>query len=260
MRRGIALAVIFTAMVFSAMAATHGGARAADSRLQGGYRKAPVGGWTLVHLQGAPAQIGYQHGYLLASEIEDLQKVLLLELTHDYGKEWTFFREAAKNTLWPHVEPEYRVELEGIADGLNARGVKLDLWDVVVMNAAEEWSYFVGQYNKDHNLASLSTVVAPDHCSAFVATGSYTKDGRIVIAHNNWTGYMDGARWTMVFDIVPAKGYRLLMDGLPGLIHSGDDFGVNSAGIVITETTITGFSGYDFNGIPEFVRARKAMQ
>src|SRR5260370_26527953 len=50
------------------------------------------------------------------------------------------------------------------------------------------------------------------------------------------------------------------MDGLPGLIHSGDDFGVNAAGIVITETTITGFSGYDFNGIPEFVRARKAMQ
>src|SRR5439155_6548279 len=47
---------------------------------------------------------------------------------------------------------------------------------------------------------------------------------------------------------------------LPGLIHSGDDFAINAAGIVITETTITGFSGYDFNGIPEFVRARKALQ
>src|SRR5260221_6512385 len=50
------------------------------------------------------------------------------------------------------------------------------------------------------------------------------------------------------------------MDGLPGLIHSGDDFGVNSAGVVITETTITGFQGFDSNGVPEFVRARKAMQ
>src|SRR5207249_11996840 len=57
-----------------------------------------------------------------------------------------------------------------------------------------------------------------------------------------------------------ADGYRFVMDGLPGLIHSGDDFGINAAGMVITETTITGFSGYDFNGIPEFVRARKAMQ
>ena len=50
------------------------------------------------------------------------------------------------------------------------------------------------------------------------------------------------------------------MDGAPGLIHSGDDFGVNAAGIIITETTISGFSGFDPNGIPEFVRARKAMQ
>ena len=31
-----------------------------------------------------------------------------------------------------------------------------------------------------------------EHCSAFVATGSYTKDGRVVIAHNNWTSYLDG--------------------------------------------------------------------
>jgi hypothetical protein len=50
------------------------------------------------------------------------------------------------------------------------------------------------------------------------------------------------------------------MDGMPGLIHSGDDFGLNSAGIIITETTISGFSGFDPNGVPEFVRARKAMQ
>ena len=50
------------------------------------------------------------------------------------------------------------------------------------------------------------------------------------------------------------------MDGFPGFIHSGDDFGINSAGLAITETTISGFSGYDPSGIPEFVRARKGMQ
>jgi hypothetical protein len=47
---------------------------------------------------------------------------------------------------------------------------------------------------------------------------------------------------------------------MAGLIHSGDDFGVNSAGITITETTISNFAGFDPNAIPEFVRARKAMQ
>jgi hypothetical protein len=93
-----------------------------------------------------------------------------------------------------------------------------------------------------------------------VATGSYTKDGKVVIAHNNWTNYLDGERWTIIFDIVPAKGSRMLMDGLPGVIHSADDFVVNSAGIIITETTIGHFAGYDPSGIPEFVRARKAAQ
>jgi hypothetical protein len=63
-----------------------------------------------------------------------------------------------------------------------------------------------------------------------------------------------------MFDIAPAKGYRILMDGMPGLIHSGDDYGINSAGIAITETTIGYFVGFDPNAVPEFVRARKAMQ
>src|SRR5260370_41851387 len=150
--------------------------------------------------------------------------------------------------------------MQGIVEGPKAQGKKLDIWDVVALNAAMEWSYYVAEYDKAQKIASLPTVTAGDHCSAFVAVGSYTKNGGVVIAHNNWTSYLDGARWTMAFDIVPAHGYHLVMDGLPGLIHSGDDFGLNSAGIVITETTITGFHGFDNNGGPEFVRARKAIQ
>ena len=214
-----------------------------------------------MHLQGTPSEIGFQHGYLLAPEIEDALKVTIFEQTRDNKKDWQFFRNAAQTMMWPHIEQEYRDELQGIADGAGAHGVKLDVWDVVALNAFPEWSYYVKQYDANNTaFKSPPLVTAPDHCSAFVATGSYTKDGKIVIAHNDWTGYMDGERWTIVFDIVPANGKRILMDGFPGLIHSGDDFGVNSAGIIITETTITGFSGYDPAGIPEFVRARKAMQ
>jgi len=266
MRRALSLALLLIAICSAAVGFSRASRLAtvsavpAEAMLAGSSRKPPVSGWTVVRLSGTAGQIGYQHGYLLAPEIADLQKVFLLELTHDEGKNWDFFRDAAKNIMWPHIEQQYRDEMQGIADGLYARGVKLDVWDIVVMNAAEEWSYYVAQYDKDHKTASLPTVTAPDHCSAFVATGKYTKDGKVVIAHNNWTGYMDGSRWTIAFDIKPADGYRFVMDGLPGLIHSGDDFGINAAGMVITETTITGFSGYDFNGIPEFVRARKAMQ
>jgi hypothetical protein len=64
----------------------------------------------------------------------------------------------------------------------------------------------------------------------------------------------------VIFDIAPQNGNRILMDGFPGVITSDDDFGVNSAGIMITETTITQFEGWDPDGQPEFVRSRKALQ
>jgi hypothetical protein len=232
----------------------------ADSRLKKAFRRPDQNGWNFVHLEGTPSEIGFQHGYLLGPEIEDVQNVVMLGLTHDSKKEYAFFRAAAEKVLWPHIETQYRDELKGIAEGLKAKGVGLDLWDVVVLNAWLELSpYYTNWYDKQHKLVSEKRPV-PEHCSAFVATGSYTKDGKIIIAHNNWTEYKEGSRWNVIFDIVPSKGHRMLMDGMPGLIHSGDDFGINSAGLAITETTISNFEGFDPNGVPEFVRARKALQ
>ena len=109
-------------------------------------------------------------------------------------------------------------------------------------------------------MAEAPELKSPGNCSAFVATGSWTKDGLIVMAHNNWTSYRNGERWRIVFDIAPKNGYRILMDGFPGVIASDDDFGINSDGLMVTETTITQFEGWDPNGKAEFVRARKALQ
>jgi len=224
-----------------------------QSRMKNASRTPERNGWIQVHLEGTPREIGYQHGYLLAAEIVDNFNEISTELEHDSKKDWDFYRETAREVFWPKIEAEYREELSGIAEGVKARHEKLDVWDVVAINAWLELPY----YTKMLEGESGGTA---EHCSAFVATGSYTKDGRAVIGHNNWTSYASGERWNIIFDIVPAKGYRILMDGMPGLIHSGDDFGVNSAGIMITETTISEFDGFDPKGVPEFVRARKAMQ
>jgi hypothetical protein len=225
-----------------------------DSRLSGSWRGTEVNGWIPVRLQGSPAQIGFQHGYLLAPEIADALKVVQLTLPRDTKRDWGFLRGAAEAVLWPRVEAEYRQELRGISEGLAARGVVVDVTDLVVLNGNIELTYYTDWLDTE------KTSSAPERCSAFVATGSWTRGGQPVIAHNNWSGYLEGSRWNIIFDIRPEKGYRILMDGFPGLIHSGDDFGMNSAGIVITETTISQFKGFEPNGVPEFVRARKAMQ
>lgn len=142
------------------------------------------------------------------------------------------------------------------------RGAGLDIADVVFLNAWNELvPYYVNWHDRQKKGKSGGPKLsAPEHCSAFVATGSYTKDGRPVMGHNAWTGYMEGQRWNIIFDVQPSKGRRFLMDGYPGMIHSGDDFGFNDRGLMITETTISGFVGFDPNGVPEFVRARRAMQ
>jgi len=261
MTRRTALALIFAASLpVASLYAAAAHANQSDPRLIKAFRKPDLNGWIFVHLEGTPAEIGFQHGYLLAPEIEDVHKVIVAGLTHDSHKPYSFFRTSAEKVLWPRVEPQYREELKGIAEGLKARGVALDLWDVVAMNGWLELSpYYTGWYDKQHHLSSVHGT-ASEHCSAFVAVGSYTRDGKVVIAHNNWSEYKEGSRWNIIFDIVPSDGYRILMDGMPGLIHSGDDFGVNSAGLAITETTIGHFTGFDPQGIPEFVRARKAMQ
>ena len=233
-------------------------AAAADARLAGSYRF-DRNGWIFVHLEGPPATLGYQHGYLLSTETADLLRVYRAFTEHQTRKDWAFFRTASEQILWPKMDAEYQQEIDGIVAGLNAKGIAADRWDVVALNAMEDLpDYYVPWLEKQQG--KKPTQKAPGNCSAFVATGSYTKDGKIVIAHNAWTSYVTGARWQIVFDLKPEKGYRILMDGLPGIIVSDDDFGINSNGIMVTETTITGFETFDPNGVPEFMRARKALQ
>lgn len=239
---------------------SHSTAESAESGVEPGYRF-QRGGWTYVHLEGSPAQIGFQHGSLLANEIADLVRVSKLETLHSTRRDWNFYREASRKMLWPHIEPEYQQELEAIAKGVQSKGIKLDVWDIVALNGNIELpEYYVPWLNKNQKAANAPHILPQGRCSAFIATGSYTKNGKIVIAHNNWSSYAEGERWTIIFDVQPEHGHHLIMDGEPGVITSQDDFGENDAGLMVTETTITQFEGWNPDGIPEFVRSRKAMQ
>jgi hypothetical protein len=251
----LAALVLFAASSTAALAGS-----LIDHRLEGAY-KFDQGGWTYVHLAGTPEQIGFQHGYLLARQIEDNQNVLAVENLNQVQKPWSYFREAGRTVLWPHIEPEYQAELKGIAEGLHAQGSKLDLWDVVAINGNLELrDYYLPVMQAKAHKPVPPQATAPGKCSAFIATGSATKDGKIVIAHSNWSSYAEGERWNYIFDVVPASGQHFLMDGSAGIITSQDDFGVNASGLMITETTLPQINVFDVHGIPEFERSRKAMQ
>jgi hypothetical protein len=253
-------ALLSTALCFGAGISAVGADKSGvdSGRMAGSYRL-ERDGWIYIHLEGTPDQIGYQHGSLLASEIADFLRVIKPYFEKSSKRDWNFYRDAAEKMLWNAIDPQYQREIDGIVAGVVAKGVEADRWDLVALNANQELPYYYVPW-LDKKEGKAPATHAPGNCSAFVASGSFTSDGKIVMGHNAWTNYVVGTRWNIIFDIKPTEGERILMDGLPGVIASDDDFGVNSAGIMVTETTITQFEGWDPAGKPEFVRARKALQ
>lgn len=218
-------------------------------------------GWIYLHLEGTPDEIGFQHGWLLASEIEDALRVFKKYLQHVTAHDWQFYRNAAHEMFWGKIGDEYQHEIQGIARGAYARGIRIDADDILAMNGWMELAwYYVPSLSQARIDDPELHQSPPPACSAFAATGSYTKDGDIVMAHNNWIDYLIGRHWNIMIDLKPAAGHRILMDSFPGFIHSGDDFYVSDAGLIVTETTISDFKGFDAGGLPEFYRVRKAVQ
>ena len=113
-------------------------------------------------------------------EIEDLLRVTKPFLQHETKRDWNFYRKASQDVLWPRIDSEYQRELDGIVKGVNDAGVKADRWDIVGLNALEELPYYYLPW-LDKQQGRIPTTHAPGNCSAIVATGSYTKDHRIVM-------------------------------------------------------------------------------
>ena len=60
-------------------------------------------------------------------------------MMHSTKRDWPFFREVAREKLWPELDPEYQQELEGIVEGLNARsGSQLDVYDIVALDSSKK--------------------------------------------------------------------------------------------------------------------------
>ena len=111
------VAVIIAACNYSASKQTQ---QTTKDRLAKAFRE-DKNGWIFLHLQGSPSDIGYQHGYLAANEIDTTIQAVAYTLAHETKKDWSFYRQAAKNFLWDKLDREYKDEINGIVDGLHAK-------------------------------------------------------------------------------------------------------------------------------------------
>lgn len=212
-------------------------------------------GWIYVHMEGEPYTRGVQHGYLLAFEIEEIIRCLKFLTYWNMGKTWSFFVNEAAQQFLHKLDKELLDEIKGIAEGAREAGVEVTWQEILTWNGYSELVYYWWPFQK-----TGKTNGAVGRCSAFIATGSATKDGRIILAHNTWESFETGQYLNVIMDINPAAGNRILMQTAPGYICSFSDFIVTASGLVIADTSISGFHVYDPKGTPQFFRIRKASQ
>lgn len=215
-------------------------------------------GWLYLHIEGEPRQRGFQHGYVLAREIRE--SLLTNRAVWEYrsGMDWPWLLEKTKTILEPKIDAENLAEIDGIVEGLATAGIVTSRQELIAYNGIIELIAYWWPEEKE-KLQKAAPNPPRQSCSAFIATGGMTTDGRIVMGHNTMSGYTD-SNWNVILDIQPAKGHHILMQAAPGWIHSGTDFFITDAGLVGTETTIGGFKGFDEKGVPEFARMRRATQ
>ncbi len=207
-------------------------------------------GWKKIRIYGEPYERGYAHGFLLSGELTDVKRSLPF-MIHEFLKmEFQEYMKQCRDEITPIVKqkyPELYKELLGISSGARNAGVSISIAFLIA------WNSILSLYPNN---------VAPNRCSAFIATGTATETGKIVMAHNTHTDFVSGALTNIILRIEPTEGHTFVMQTAPGYIASSTDWFLSSSGIIGCETTISKINFKpDFNkGHPYFCRIRNTMQ
>ncbi len=228
-------------------------------RWQAGYRY-PQAGWTVVHIEGPPYERGLQHGHLLAAEIADYIRALSAYWSPtDPAHAWATNRRLARQLFTRGFTSEQMQEMSGIADGANAEGARvggrrLDVLDIITLNSSNEIDTVgpalavtadappaIGMTARQ-GARTLQVVrrqrQRPQRCNAFVAHGPATSDGKILFGHITMYDLYPANFYNVWLDVKPSTGYRFVMQTTPGGMHSGMDYSINAAGMLLAETTL----------------------
>ncbi len=201
-------------------------------------------GWVVASVKGTHAQMGFQHGCIFRHQINKIEPVLTYLVKKYYKTTLDEYVDRCRKLIfegWQNIFDEMR----GIAAG---SGVSFDL--IVA------WNMFVSMNE------IYESKTDPQRCSAFIATGSKTRNGDIIMAHNTHCDYSIGFISNVVLYMYPEGATPFVMQTIAGLVSSSTDWFITAAGIVGCETTIAEINYKpDFeSGVPYFFRIRKAME
>jgi len=207
-------------------------------------------GWIVIHIYGEPFQRGFAHGVLLKDEMEKIMVSFPFIVENTLKVTFEKYLNICNETVKPIIMndyPELYEEIRGISEGFISSGLAINVDYLIGWNSLlSMYSYF--RNNKMYK------------CSAFIATGDATSDGKIVMAHNTHADFVIGQLQNVIIYVTPSSGMQFVMQSAPGYIASGTDWFICSSGIIGCETTISNINYKPEFGSPYFCRIREAMQ
>ncbi len=213
----------------------------------------------ILHVQGTPYEMGYQHGVLLADRIEELISGVGTPMMYLLGgwnpesgekpapQQLEIGRAIVKLAIdrcftKPIQEkaPDYFEEAKGLADGLKATGSPAGMDEVLAAIALAELTQNTNLVMKlAGELGAMQAQPPPQeplkNCSDFAAWGAATKDGKLIHGTNYDNEDFTIGRNGVVLIAKPQAGNAFL-----GMIHPGGPWpmrGMSTAGITIGEPT-----------------------
>jgi len=207
-------------------------------------------GWKTITIYGEPYERGFAHGYLLKNELKRMISTLTFLVKDEMDISMTKYLHTCNKVIKPVIKrdfPEFYTELVGIRDGANKHGLGISL-DMLI-----GWNSYLSMYSYFLEGSVIK-------CSAFIATGSATEHGDIIMAHNTHTNFADGQLHNIIMNVIPASGHPFVMQTSAGYIASGTDWFICSTGMIGCETTIGDINYTPRFGVPYFCRIRQAMQ
>ena len=198
-----------------------------------------VNGWQHLKVKGTPYECGFQEGYLLVDEYKDALRVYKFMTLESFGMTYEWFAEQALKLHRDMIPARWLEELRGMAEGLTAAGVPTTTDDMIAWN---DWMEITGYWWPQNAGKVMSRPLMKthrkEHCSAIVATGSATVDGKPYLGHESFDEFWSGQYFNVCKRVEPDEGYAFIMQAsAPCMLSSMTDFYVTAAGLNITEST-----------------------
>lgn len=203
-----------------------------------------VGEHPVLVMEGTPEEMGYQHGKLLAKQINHIINEGYMPKAlwnRGYSREYVVAQSQRMERFFPEAAKE---ELRGLTRGVQAAGYEISYEEIRLGITQAEILHFPPD--------------GPPACSNFACWGKWTTDGRLLHGRNlDWNIKGDAQDSHVVLVWRPQGGFPFMMIGWAGGI--GSVSGMNSKGITMGEMTLPSPDA-TFDGLPLFLQMRLTLE